>query len=145
MKQLTTLLKFEKDKEYQAAQKLKAAEVDYQQNLTRLKGVADYRLEYMKRLNQRSMEGIDSSTYNHYLAFIDKLDYASEQVKVAMNQAKSLVSHCKNLWFKQRQKVKAVELLITKRNKKLVIQEIRAEQKIFDEIAIQQYIRKKAF
>jgi len=143
MKQLNTLLKFEIDKENQTAQKLKNAEVEYQQNITRLKGVADYRLEYMKRLNQRSMEGIDSSTYNHYLAFIDKLDYASEQVRIAMVQAKSLVEHCKQLWFKQRQKVKAVELLIEKRNQKIAIQVMRTEQKMFDEIATQQFIRRR--
>jgi len=142
--QLTTLLKFEKNKEQEAARKFTVAETEYQENISRLQGVADYRLEYMKRLNQRSMVGIDSSTYNHYLAFIDKLDYASEQVKIAMNQAKSLASHCKSQWFKQRQKVKAVELLLEKRNQQLSIQAIRTEQKMFDEIATQQYIRRRA-
>ena len=76
MKQLNTLYKFELDKEQKASQALQAAELDYQQNQERLKNVSDYRLEYMRRLNQRSLEGIDSATYSHFHAFIAKLDNA---------------------------------------------------------------------
>ena len=61
MKQLNTLYKFELEKEKKASQALQAAELDYQQNKERLKNVSDYRLEYMRRLNQRSIEGIDLS------------------------------------------------------------------------------------
>ena len=53
MKQLNTLLKFEQGKEELAANKLRMAENDYQQNLIRLQSVSDYRLEYMKRLSAR--------------------------------------------------------------------------------------------
>ncbi len=70
--QLETLLKFEQKKEEQAENMLRNAENDYQQNITRLQSVADYRLEYMNRLSQRSLQGVDSATYNHYHAFIKK-------------------------------------------------------------------------
>ncbi|MCW8833265.1 MAG: flagellar export protein FliJ [Colwellia sp.] len=143
-KQLETLLKFEQGKEELAANTLRAAENDYQQNLIRLQSVADYRLEYMKRLSQRSSVGLDSATYNHYHAFISKLDYASEQVEIAMKQAKALVEQSKSLWIKQRQKVQAVEMLSAKRQ--LVQTKIanKKEQNMFDEIAIQQFIRRQA-
>jgi flagellar FliJ protein len=143
-KQLETLLKFEQSKEEIASNTLRTAENDYQQNLIRLQSVADYRLEYMKRLSQRSSVGLDSATYNHYHAFISKLDYASEQVKVAMQQAKALVDQSKNVWFKQRQKVQAVEMLAKKRNVALVKVENKKEQAMFDEIATQQFIRRKS-
>ena len=142
-KQLETLLKFEKGKEQQAAQHLSAAEVDYQQNVSRLADVGNYRLEYMKRLSQRSIEGIDSMTYNHYLAFVSKLDNAAEQVKIAMHQAQALTHHCKKLWLQQKQKVQAVELLIEKRHKKMTKKAQQLEQKLFDEMASQQFQRKK--
>lgn len=142
-KQLETLLKFEQSKEEKAANTLRGAENDYQQNLIRLQSVSDYRLEYMKRLNQQSSEGIDSATYNHYHAFIKKLDYASDQVKIAMQQAKALVEQSKSLWFKQKQKVQAVEMLANKRNLELVKIENKKEQSMFDEIATQQFIRRK--
>lgn len=142
-KQLKTLLKFEKSKEEQTANNLRNAENDYQQNLIRLQSVADYRLEYMSRLNERSVLGLDSVTYNHYHAFISKLDYASEQVKIAMQQAKALVAQNKNLWLKQRQKVQAVEMLVDKRTLALAKIADKKEQSMFDEIATQQFLRRK--
>lgn len=133
-----------KKKEEQAANTLRNAENDFQQNLIRLQSVADYRLEYMSRLSQRSMHGIDSTTYNHYHAFISKLDYASEQVKIAMHQAKALVEQSKQRWIKQRQKVQAVEMLTDKRKAALMKIESKKEQSMFDEIATQQFLRRRA-
>lgn len=143
-KQLETLLKFEQQKEEQAANILRNAENDYQQNVIRLQSVSDYRLEYMSRLSQRSMLGVDSATYNHYHAFINKLDYASEQVKIAMHQAKSLVEQSKQRWIKQRQKVQAVEMLTDKRKIALMKIESKKEQSMFDEIATQQFLRRRS-
>jgi len=143
-KQLETLLKFEQGKEEQAASTLRHAENDYQQNLIRLQSVSDYRLEYMSRLNQRSVLGLDSATYNHYHAFISKLDYASEQVKIAMHQAKALVKQSKSQWLKQRQKVQAVKMLADKRHLALAKIADKKEQSMFDEIATQQFLRRKA-
>ncbi|MBA6326970.1 flagellar export protein FliJ [Colwellia sp. MB02u-6] len=143
MKQLNTLYKYELDKEQKASQALQVAEVDYEQNKARLKSVSDYRLEYMRRLNQRSIAGIDSATYSHFHAFIAKLDNASQQVKIALHQAKALVDTRKKQWLEQRQKIQAVELL---RNKKLAALQLVAnkkEQKMFDEMATQQFVRRR--
>ena len=142
--QLETLLKFEQGKEKLAANTLRSAENDYQQNLIRLQSVADYRLEYMKRLSQRSSVGLDSATYNHYHAFISKLDYASSQVEIAMKQAKALVEQSKTLWIKQRQKVQAVEMLAAKRQLALTKIANKKEQNMLDEIATQQFIRRQS-
>jgi flagellar FliJ protein len=142
MKQLDTILKYEQDNEQRCADQLKIAENEYQQNISRLQGVADYRLEYMKRLSQRAEQGLDSATYSHYHAFIAKLDTASAQVEIATKQAKALVEQSKNIWLKQRQKVKAVELLRDKRLKIIAVAAERSEQKMFDEIATQQYVRR---
>jgi flagellar FliJ protein len=142
MKQLNTLLKFEQDKSERCAEQLKLAESEYQQHMIRLQGVSDYRLEYMKRLSQRAEQGVDSATYSHYHAFIAKLDQASAQVELAMRQAKALAEQNKSFWLKQRQKVKAVELLRDKRLQKLSLAERREEQKMFDEIATQQFVRR---
>ena len=143
-KQLETLLKFEISKEELAANTLRSAENDYQQNLIRLQSVSDYRLEYMKRLSERSNVGLDSATYNHYHAFINKLDNASEQVKIAMQQAKALVAQSKSLWLKQRQKVQAVEMLAKKRSLALDKIENKKEQVMFDETATQQFLRRRS-
>jgi flagellar FliJ protein len=141
--QLETLLKFEKGREQRAAQKLSEAEADYQQNINRLADVGNYRLEYMKQLSARSIKGIDSMTYNHYLAFVSKLDNAAAQVKIAMNQAQVLTEHSKKLWLDQKKKVQVVEILIAKRHKKIALRDQQREQKLFDEMASQQFQRKK--
>tara|TARA_R110001583_G_scaffold60914_5_gene180612 strand:+ start:47 stop:481 length:435 start_codon:yes stop_codon:yes gene_type:complete len=143
MKQLNTLYKFELDKEQKASQALQAAELDYQQNKERLKSVSDYRLEYMKRLNQRSIEGIDSATYSHFHAFIAKLDNAAQQVKVAVHQAKALVATRKKQWLEQRRKIQAVELLRDRKLAELKLAANKQEQKMFDEIATQQFVRRQ--
>ena len=144
MKQLNTLYKFEKDKEVKASQALQMAELDHQQNKDRLMGVSQYRLEYMKRLNERSFEGIDSATYSHFHAFIAKLDHAAEQVRIAVRQAKSLAEQRKNLWLEQKRKVEAVEILQQKKRDALLKIENKREQNMFDEIAIQQFIRRRS-
>lgn len=143
MNQLNTLLKFETDNERKSAQALQQAELDYQQNLNRLQSVSDYRLEYMKRLETRSQVGIDSATYSHFHAFIAKLDNASEQVEIAIRQAQALVDKRKTEWFLQRQKLKAVEHLINKRKLASAKVADKQEQKMFDEIATQQFIRSR--
>ena len=141
--QLEVLYKFEKDKERLAAQQLQAAETEYRQNLERLSSVGDFRLEYMKRLNQRSLEGIDSATYTHFHAFVAKLDHAAEQVKIAIDQSKAMAEHKRTLWLKQRQKVQAVEHLQAIQQKKAQVKAQKLEQKMFDEIATQQFVRRK--
>lgn len=142
LSQLNTLYKYEFDKEQKAAQLLQQAEQDYQQNIQRLQSVADYRLEYMKKLDERSQQGIDSATYTHYHAFVKKLDYAGEQVEIAMKQAKALIQQRKTAWLAQRQKVQAVELLKEKLMAKLAKKAARQEQLMFDEIATQQFVRR---
>lgn len=143
LNQLNTLYRFEHEKEQKAAKALQQAEFDYQQNLIRIQSVADYRLEYMKRLSERSKIGIDSATYSHYHKFIAKLDLANEQVQIALRQSKSLVEQKKQAWLAQHRKVQAVEILQTKNIERQQIKENKAEQKMYDEISTQQFIRRR--
>lgn len=143
--QLDTLYKYEHDKEKAMAGQLQQAEFEYRQHHIRLQSVAEYRLEYMKRLSERSIEGIDSATYNHYHAFIAKLDYANEQVVIAVSQAEALVKQTKHLWLRQRQKVQAVEILKEKARLKARMKADKDEQRMFDEMAIQQFVRRQPY
>jgi flagellar FliJ protein len=143
LKQLKILHRYEQDKEKSASQALQTAEFEYQQNVERLKSVSDYRLEYMKRLNERSLIGIDSATFSHFHAFIAKLDNAAEQVDIALMQSKAMVEKKRQQWFAQRQKIQAVELLLDKKKQALEITANKQEQKMFDEIATQQFVRRK--
>lgn len=143
LKQLITLHKFEKDKERQAIEQLKTAKLDYQQNLQRLTSVGEYRLEYMKRLMDRSAVGVDSATYNHFHAFVLKLDNAAQQVEIAIKQSNALVEQKKTLWLQQQRKVRAIEKLLENLQIKKIKKENRQEQLMFDEISTQQFIRQQ--
>lgn len=140
---LQLILRFEQDKEQQAANLLRQAEQELQANFQRRQAVADYRLEYMKRLAERSKTGITSATFSHFHAFVGKLDHAAEQVEQAIKQGQQLLQQRKTAWLKQRQKVQSIELLLDKQQQKLQIKQARAEQKLFDEIATQQYVRRQ--
>jgi flagellar FliJ protein len=94
-------------------------------------------------LNARSMVGIDSATFSHFHAFIAKLDNAAEQVDIAIMQSKSMVEKRKKQWFAQRQKIQAVELLLNKKRQALEVTANKQEQKMFDEIATQQFVRRR--
>ena len=142
LKQLNTLYKFEHDKEQVASRQLQQAQLEYQQHLQRRQSVADYRLEYMKRLNERSLVGIDSATYAHYHAFIAKLDYANQQVELAIQQAEAMLEKRKKAWLIQRQKLQSVDLLKDKELYRMQVKADRLEQKMFDEFAMQQFVRR---
>ncbi len=141
--QLDVLYRFEQDKEKLAAEALQQAELEYKQNMERYKSVSQFRLEYMKRLDGLSKSGIDSATYNHYHKFIAKLDYANKQVETAINQARASAKQKKTAWFDQRKKLQAVEILQKKAKEREVIKQNRIEQRMYDEISSQQYIRKQ--
>ncbi|MDO6426468.1 flagellar export protein FliJ [Thalassotalea sp. 1_MG-2023] len=143
MTQLNTIHKYESDKEHKAVQQLQLAEKDYQENLIRLQSVGEFRLEYMKRLDQRAVSGVDSVTYRHFHAFVAKLDNAAEQVEIAIKQAKALMEQRKQQWTLQHQKVQAIEKLQEKQKMLLAKKANRAEQAMFDEIAAQQYFRRR--
>jgi flagellar FliJ protein len=141
-KQLETLLTIEQNKVQRLADELRQAEHTWQQHKLRLNNVGQYRLEYMKQLMERCKQGIDSATYNHFHAFVSKLDNAAEQLQIAIAQAKALVDQKKQAWRKQQQRVKSIELLIEKKQQQYQVILQRKEQKMFDEIANQAYVRR---
>lgn len=141
---LALLLKFEHDKETQAANVLHYAQQHYQQNVQRLQGISDYRLEYMKQLSQKGETGVGSNTFRHYHNFLAKLDQVAKQQMQAIESSRKVVEQRKNQWLAQRQKVQSIEMLIDKNRQKMQLKIDREEQKMYDEIASQKYIRQQA-
>ena len=73
------------------------------------------------------------------------MDNAAEQVDIAIVQSKAMVEKRKKQWLAQRQKIQAVELLLEKKKKAIALIANKQEQKMFDEIATQQFVRRKMF
>ena len=143
-KALELVYQFEKSKEDQAANVLRQAQAHYQTNVDHLNGIGQYRLDYMKQLNERASSGVGGLTFGHYQNFIAKLDTAATQQQQTIIAAKKVVEQRRQQWIKQQQKVKSVEILLAKKRAKVVAAESKQEQKMFDEIAGQRFIRQQS-
>lgn len=141
LKQLQLLVQVQKEKE----EKLQANFVQAQQFLQscneRYQGLADYRTDYIRQTQQRGEQGLHSGQFNQYLNFITKLDQALEQQNLQIQQAQRVVDMRRNAWLTMQKKRKAIELLIEKELSALAQRQNRQEQKLLDEIAMQQFVR----
>jgi flagellar FliJ protein len=142
MSQLALLIKVQLEKE----EKLQALFAQAQQFMLQAQqkydGLASYRTDYVRQSQQRGAQGMQSRQFNQYLNFITKLDQALEQQNRQILQAKKVVEQRRLAWLDMQKKRKALELLIEKERQTLAVKAARTEQKLFDEIASQQYFRR---
>lgn len=146
-KQLERLAEFERDKEQQIVRMFQQAELNVSQQKQKLTSLEQYRIDYLKGIQQTGKSGVTATHYQQHLSFVGKLDKACEQQMSVIAQAKMAASQRKQLWLKQQQKVKAVELLLSKKQKTRLAKEARAEQAMMDEYATQRFFNasKKVF
>ena len=142
MSQLALLIRVQLEKE----EKLQALFAQAQQFMLQAQqkydGLASYRTDYVRQSQQRGAQGMPSRQFNQYLNFITKLDQALEQQNRQILQAKKVVEQRRLAWLDMQKKRKALELLIEKERQTMAVKAARAEQKLFDEIASQQYFRR---
>jgi len=141
MKQLELLVSVQRQRE----DKLQAQFVQAQQFLLnqqqKYQGLADYRVDYIRQTQQRGADGMYSRQFNQYLNFITKLDQALAHQNLQIQQAQRVVDQRRNAWLAMQKKRKAIEQLIEREHEKLHLVAMRAEQKLSDEVAMQQYFR----
>lgn len=144
LKQLELLVQVQKQRE----EKLQAQFVQAQQYLLqqqqKYQGLADYRVDYIRQTQQRGADGIYSRQFNQYLNFITKLDQALEQQNLQIQQAQRVVDQRRSAWMAMQKKRKAIEQLISRELEKLQMKTMRQEQKLSDEVAMQQFFRRLA-
>jgi len=141
LKQLQLLAQVQKQQE----EKLQASFVQAQQFLQtcneRYQGLADYRTDYIRQTQQRGQQGLQSRQFNQYLTFVTKLDQALEQQNLQIQQAQRVVDMRRTAWLTMQKRRKAIELLIDKELTAIQQRQNRQEQKMLDEIALQQFVR----
>lgn len=142
--QLQLVANWEKEKEDKLAQNYLVANKYLQDNENKLKGLEQYRLDYLRQLQQKGSQGVGALSFGQHQSFIDKLDKACTQQIVAISKAQLVADQRKGQWLKQQQKRKAVEMLIDKKQQQKALAESRAEQQMMDEIALQKFIRNRA-
>ena len=139
---LITVLKLNKEAEEQAALQLKSAQLEQQKFEGQLEALNNYRLEYMKQMNENQGKTLSASEYHSFHEFIKQIDQALVQQVNTVKEAQNQTQHRQVNWQQKQQKRKAVELLLAKNADKAQQIANKQEQKASDEFAMQQFIRK---
>ncbi|MBB1268078.1 flagellar export protein FliJ [Shewanella sp. SR44-3] len=140
---LFTVLKLACDAEEKAALQLKSIQSDKQKYQGQLEVLNNYRLDYMKQMGQQQGKTLSANHYSQFHQFIKQVDNAISQQVNVLKDAETQVIYRQNNWQEKQQKRKAVEMLLDQKAQKRVHAENLREQKMSDEFAMQQFIRKK--
>ena len=143
-KQLERLAEFEKEREQRESRFYQQAQLIVNQHKQKLASLEQYRVDYIKGIQQTGQSGVTATYYQQHLSFVGKLDKACEQQMQVIAQAKMAADQRKQMWLKQQQKVKAVTLLLDKKRLAKEKKEAKAEQAMLDEFATQRFIRSKS-
>jgi flagellar protein FliJ len=139
--QLNVLKRIEVSKEQEAALALQSANSFLMGNQSKLKDVERYKIEYLKKLQEKGMNGVTGDSYAHYQRFIVQLEQGIEAQSRVVDTAKQVVEQRKNDWLAQKNKVTAVQTLLTKKQSERQARLEKQEQNQQDEFASQLYIR----
>ncbi|MCG6970067.1 MAG: flagellar export protein FliJ [Gammaproteobacteria bacterium] len=122
-------------KEHRAATELGMAQQQLQTQVNRLAELENYRNEYFSRFRQTGQNGVAVETLQSFRHFLDKLETAVEQQKLAVRSAGELVDQCKRRWFTSRDNVKIYSNVINRFFDQEHKQEEKHEQKESDDRA----------
>ncbi|QYJ85045.1 flagellar export protein FliJ [Shewanella mesophila] len=140
---LDTVLKLALEAEEQAALQLKSAQLIHKKCQDQLTALQQYRLDYMKQMEQQQGHVISASNYHQFHQFIRQIDEAITKQLFAVAESDKQRLKGQQYWQGKQQKRKAVELLLEKKAVKRQLVELKQEQKLTDEFASQQFFRKR--
>ncbi|MGS0673876.1 flagellar export protein FliJ [Shewanella sp. 30m-9] len=140
---LHMVLKLTQDAEEQASLQLRSAQLELQRRQSQLEALQNYRLDYMKQMEQQQGQSISASHYHQFHQFVRQIDAAIVQQVNTVKDADTQRQHRQAYWQEKQQKRKAVELLLANKAEKAKLAELRSEQKMVDEFASQQFYRKR--
>jgi flagellar FliJ protein len=143
IKQLQMVAKLERDKEDKLVREFQQAQKHLDENKQKMKGIENYRMEYLREMQNQGHIGIGINSYGHFQAFVSKLEEAMRQQSGVVSTAFQVVAQRKNLWMEQQRKRKAVEMLVDKHWKAVQIKADKDEQALLDEVATQRFFRAK--
>ncbi|MEP0356944.1 flagellar export protein FliJ [Paraglaciecola sp.] len=140
--QLDVVAEWERQKEQKMVDVFRKAQQFAQSNKQKLSGLENYRLDYLRQVQQKAKQGIGSLTFGQHHQFIGKLDKACEMQVQALNKALVVAEQRRGQWLQQQRKRKAVEMLLEKQQIAKQKREDRQEQIMLDEMSLQKYLRK---
>jgi flagellar FliJ protein len=141
IEQLQMVAKLEKDKEDKLVREFQQAQQHLQQNKQKMIGIENYRMEYLREMQNKGNTGITINSYGHFQAFITKLEEAMSQQSQIVSTAFQVVNQRKGLWLEQQRKRKAVDMLVDKHWAAQQVKANKAEQALLDEVATQRFFQ----
>ncbi len=138
------VLQWETDKEQECASQFQLAQRHHHEQRQKLQGLQQYRVEYLRQIQQAGSAGVQAGALTHQQAFVSQLDRACEQQLHIIAQAKKVADQRKTQWLAQQKKRKAMEQLIHKKQLHLAAKETRLEQQLMDEVALQRFMRARS-
>lgn len=142
--QMQMVSEWEKEKEEKAAQNFQLAQKYVDDQRARLQGLEQYRMEYFRTIQNRGQqEGFEARSLNQHLGFVTKLDKACEQQRQIIHNAVLAADQRKESWLKQKQKSRAVDMLLDKQRLQAEKKAAKEEQAMMDEVALQRFIRNR--
>jgi flagellar FliJ protein len=135
--------KLEKDKEDKLVREFQQAQQHLEENKQKMVGIENYRMEYLREMQNKANAGITIDSYGHFQAFVTKLEEAMKQQSQIVSTAFQVVNQRKELWLEQQRKRKAVDMLIDKHWTAQQAKADKVEQALLDEVATQRFFQAK--
>ncbi len=143
MAKLALLYRLESDKEEKLRADFLGAQQHWQSHQQKLNGLNQFRQEYFAQLTQKAQAGLSSAGFSHYQNFISKIDQAIEQQTQVVETAYRVTEQRQSQWRQQRVRTEAVAKLIEKEKLKQQAKLAKAEQKMLDEFATNQFYARR--
>lgn len=107
-----------------------------------IRQVEEFRLEYIRNMENEGRSGFSGTKLLAYQAFIEKLDNIAIKQKVELERLKMLSEQKRQMYLTRQKERKIIESLIEKHKQKRLKAELKAEQKLLDEFAVAKYARR---
>ena len=133
---LLELMQTRSDEATRRLGQLIAAENDAKSRLGMLE---QYRAEYATRLNQAITTGLTPLVLRNYQDFLGRIDEAIGQQRLMVQQSASNTAAGKQHWQDQNKRLKAIDTLSVRHDKREQIVEGKREQKILDEYTTRRF------
>lgn len=141
LKQMQMLLELEQRREDEAAGNYAQVQQQVDEQKRRLEGLSQYRLDYLRQLQQRGNQGMVSRQFGQYHAFVGKLDEGVEQLHHSLVRLQQVANQRKQQWLAQRRKKESIQHLIDEQQRREALTRARKEQKNLDDFSSQRFIR----
>ena len=122
-------------REQHAARVLKESREILTRYQAQLRGLQNYRQEYLANFQQAGTGGMKAGRMKDYLVFLGKLDEAIEQLQTAIASSSARCEEDRGVWLASRAKLKALDSVIARYASEEQRDEIRREQREVDERA----------